>query len=83
MSKDSFKFDTDGWYCVTKGKISFCVLLFPLSTEPLLVNLISDSSFSTILNHLAVISSMHPAWRRELMRCLTPTLECISNHWFV
>ena len=26
-----------------------CVLLFPLSTEPLLVNLISDSSFSTKL----------------------------------
>ena len=49
MSKASFKFDSDGWYCVTKGKISFCLLLFFLSTEPLLVNLISDSSFSTKL----------------------------------
>ena len=49
MSKASFKFDTDAWYCVTKGKISFCLLLFLLSTEPLLVNLISNSSFSTIL----------------------------------
>ena len=49
LSKACLKFDTDGLYCVTKGKISFCVLLFPLSTEPLLVNLISDSSFSTKL----------------------------------
>ena len=52
MSKASFKFDTDSWYCVTKGKIYFCVLFFPLSTEPLLVNLISDSSFSAILHGL-------------------------------
>ena len=49
LSKACLKFDTDGLYCVTKGKISFCVLLFPLSTEPPLVNLISDSSFSTKL----------------------------------
>ena len=51
MSKACFnyKLDTDGRYCVTKGKISFCVLFFPLSTEHLLVNLISDSSFSTKL----------------------------------
>ena len=61
MSKASFKLDTDGWYRVTKGKIyfcdncedhiflDFCVLLFPLSTEPLLVYLISDSGFSTKL----------------------------------
>ena len=53
VSKACFKFDTDGQYCVTKGKISFCVLFlvlfFPLSTEHLLVNLISDSSFSTKL----------------------------------
>ena len=45
MSKACFKFDTDGRYCVTKGKISFCVFFFPLSTEHLLVNLISDSGF--------------------------------------
>ena len=44
MSKACFKLDTDGRYCVTKGKISFCVLFFPLSTEHLLVNLISDNS---------------------------------------
>ena len=43
MSKACFKLDTDGRYCVTKGKISFCVLFFPLSTEHLFVNLISDS----------------------------------------
>ena len=49
MSKSSFEFDTDGLYCVTQGKISFGVLLFDLSTEPLPVNLISDSSFSTKL----------------------------------
>ena len=49
MSKACFKFDADGRYCVTKGKISFCVLFFPLSTEHLLVNLISDISFSTKL----------------------------------
>ena len=54
MSKSSFKFDTDSWYCVTKGKISFCVLFLPLSTVPLLVNLIPDSSFSTILRVLPV-----------------------------
>ena len=49
MSKACFKFDADSRYCVTKGKISFCVLFFPLGTEHLLVNLISDSSFSTKL----------------------------------
>ena len=46
MSKACFKLDTDGRYCVSKGKIYFCVLFFPLSTEHLFVNLISDSSFS-------------------------------------
>jgi len=38
--------ESEGHHCVTKGKISFCVLFFPLSNEHLLVYLISDSSFS-------------------------------------
>ena len=62
MSKACFKLDTDGRYCVTKGKISFCVLFFPLSTEHLLVNLISDSSFSTKLRGL-------PLSRKCLLNC--------------
>ena len=49
MSKACFKLDTDGRYCVSKGKISFCVLFFPLRTEHLLVNMISYGSFSTKL----------------------------------
>ena len=61
LSKASFRFDTDGWYCVTEGKIYFCVLLFPLkklSTEPLLVNLISDSSFSAKLRGFTSVPQM-------------------------
>ena len=33
---------------IVSQKVKYiCVLLFPLSTEPFLVNLISDSGFST------------------------------------
>ena len=41
-----------------QGKISFCVLLFALSTEPLPVNLISDSSFSTKLRGYPLCSAI-------------------------
>ena len=41
--------DPDGRHCVTKGKISFCVLFLALRTEHLLEYLISDRSFSTKL----------------------------------
>ena len=39
-------FGTDGRYCVTKGKMSFWVLLSCLSADSLPVNFISDSASS-------------------------------------
>ena len=50
LSKASFKFDIDGWYCVTKGKISFFSLLLCFSAVALPVNFIPDMVFSIRLH---------------------------------
>ena len=48
--KTSFKVDTEGWYCVTKGNISFfSLLLYFMRADSLSVNFISDRRFSVIV----------------------------------
>ena len=44
--RTAFKVDTEGWYCVTKGNISFFFLLCLSSALSLSANLISDRWFS-------------------------------------
>ena len=48
--KTSFKVDTEGWYCVTKGNISFfSFLLCFRSADSLSMNFTSDRRFSIIV----------------------------------
>ena len=48
--KTSYKVDTEGWYRVTKGNISFSSLLLCFSrADSLYVNFISDRRFSIIV----------------------------------
>ena len=42
----SFLEDTEGWYCVANGNISFSFLLFVLSLDSPSLNFISGSRFS-------------------------------------
>ena len=65
----SFIIDTKGWYCVTKGNISFSSLLFCFRRAAFLsVSFTSDSNFSSKIVWLA---SVHQA----LLKSEIPSLQ--------
>ena len=82
--KASFIIDTKGWYCVTKGNISFSSLLFCFRRAAFLsVSFTSDSNFSSKIVwlasvHQALLKSEIPSPQRSFFVGFSRLVVCTT-----